>query len=339
MNSKVIKFVAGAGKTTKSIDIMKMNKNGLYIAFNNMIVDEVSHNGFLSKTIDSLFQNYIIPKCIAFIPLIGAGKKIVYCDSTTLPNYYNNIRNIKIHDDGTIYNKSTLTSFSLFIPRKKFLGMNNIKNYSAVKYIFDDNQVRLTDETRAGIAMFLLKNYNQIIIDILSKRFDYIIIDEAQDLNYYREKFAKTLLASKLKTIVLGDDYQNINGGGDWFKNLTADEVCKNSYRCPENNCKWIRENLSIEIYGVSKESIIKQITYDEVKKYDDGNTLLLYPSNSGENRNIINNWDGPMMTIKSSKGLTINNNIVIIGKKINKNNAYTAITRTTKDVYYTFKV
>lgn len=339
MSSKVIKFVAGAGKTTKSLDIMKLSKNGLYIAFNNKIVDEVSNNGFLSKTIDSLFQCYIIPKIIAVIPLIGMGKKIVYCDSAALPKHLTNVRNIKIHNDGTIYNKSSKTSFSLFTPRDTFLKMKTIKNYNSIKYIFDDDQVRLTDEIRTDIAMFIIKNYSQIIIDILKARFDYIIIDEAQDLNNYREEFAKMLFDSSIQTIILGDDYQNINGGGNWFKNLKPDEICNKTFRCPEKNCKWIRENLSIEIYGVDKESIIKQILYCDVANYDDGNTLLLYPANSGENKNIINKWNGPKMTIKSSKGLTINDNIIIIGKTINKNNAYTAITRTTKNVYFTFKV
>ena len=35
MNSKVIKCVAGAGKTTSSCEYMQTHKNGLYLAFNN----------------------------------------------------------------------------------------------------------------------------------------------------------------------------------------------------------------------------------------------------------------------------------------------------------------
>ena len=64
MNSTIIKCVAGSGKTTEAIGFMQKNKNGLYLAFNNKIVDEVSRKGYLSKTIDSLFQSFIIPKLI-----------------------------------------------------------------------------------------------------------------------------------------------------------------------------------------------------------------------------------------------------------------------------------
>ena len=41
MNSTIIKCVAGSGKTTEAIGFMQKNKNGLYLAFNNKIVDEV----------------------------------------------------------------------------------------------------------------------------------------------------------------------------------------------------------------------------------------------------------------------------------------------------------
>lgn len=55
MNSKVIKFVAGAGKTTYSEEYMSKNKNGIYLAFNNSVVDELKNKGYLCKTIDALF--------------------------------------------------------------------------------------------------------------------------------------------------------------------------------------------------------------------------------------------------------------------------------------------
>lgn len=339
MNSKVIKFVAGAGKTTKALEIMKNNKNGLYIAFNNKIVDEVSNRGFLSKTIDSLFQNFIIPKCISFIPIIGNYKKIVYCDVNSIPSYLININNIRIDEYGNIYNKSLRTDFSLFTKRKMLNNMKTSRNYKAISFIFGNENVMLTDMMRSDISLFLLKNYSNLIVNLLMKRFDYIIIDEAQDLNHYREEFAKVLFDSKIKIIVLGDMYQNINNGGPWFESLKPDEECIYSFRCPENNCKWIREHLLIDIYGVNEKSEIKQISYDEVEKYDDGKATLLYPANQGKNKIIVSKWSGPKMTIKTSKGLTIKNNIVIIGKLLNKNNAYTAITRATGNVFYTFEV
>lgn len=176
------------------------------------------------------------------------------------------------------------------------------------------------------------------MINILSSRFNYIIIDEAQDLKGYREKFAKLLYNSKIPLILLGDDNQNINGGGIWFENLSDDQIENISYRCLEANCKWIRENLNINISGNSNIGSVNIISYDEVKKYDNGERFLLYISKAGKNKIIIEKWAGPKDTIKGAKGSTIVADVVIIGEKINSKNLYTAITRTTKKVYSTVK-
>ena len=72
--------------------------------------------------------------------------------------------------------------------------------------------------------------------------------------------------------------------------------------------------------------------------KYDDGKRELLYYSNAGSNKEIIKNWKGKKQTIKSAKGSTIRNDIIIIGEKLGRKNLYTAITRTTKSCYSTIK-
>ena len=69
MNSKIIKVVAGGGKTTKSEKILRQQDNGLYLAFNNEVIDEMRLKGFICKTIDSLFSSYIIPKFTSVIPI------------------------------------------------------------------------------------------------------------------------------------------------------------------------------------------------------------------------------------------------------------------------------
>ena len=106
MNSEVIKFVAGGGKTTLSEKILKEQGNGLYLAFTNSVVEEISNKGYLSRTIDSLFTSFIIPKFTSFIPIIASGSKVKHIDTTILPNHLTGIANIKIDKDGNIYNKS-----------------------------------------------------------------------------------------------------------------------------------------------------------------------------------------------------------------------------------------
>lgn len=335
MNSKVIKFVAGAGKTTRSCEYMKTHKRGLYLAFNNDVVNMVSNRGLLSKTIDSFFQSYLIPKLICIVPLIGSDKKISYVKSDNLKNALKGVSNIKITIDGFLYNKTKKTPISLNDTNKHLHSLGNFPNSAFLKYIFDSYELRLTDELRADLSDYLIANYPDLIIDLIDSRFSYIIIDEAQDLKDYRENFAKLIYNSNINLIILGDENQNINGGGDWFASLSADEIQNVSHRCPESNCKWIRDNLQIDIYGNDSCSQITLINWEEIKKLDDGNRTLLYAQNAGKNKGIISSWHGAKMTIKSAKGLTIDNDVVIIGTALSKRSLYTAITRTRHNVYY----
>lgn len=338
MNSKIIKYVAGAGKTSFSYGFMRTKRNGLYLAFNNEVVKAIYNKGLLSKTIDALFQSYIIPKLICLVPLIGSNKKIVYNDVASLPNNLKGISNIKIDANGNIYNQQKKTPINLKIPNKILHSMGYFSNASFIKYIFGKSELKLTHSLRADLSNYLLENYPEQIINLLARRFSFIIIDEAQDLHGYREKFAKLIYDSQIEFIVLGDENQNINGGGEWFETLSADDYQFLSYRCPDINCKWIRDNLNIKIVGNDDIVTCKSIAWEDVMNYDDGKRVLLYYSKSGKSKEYISNWKGLKLTIKSAKGSTIDNDIVIIGNNLNDRNLYTAITRTRGSVYFTSK-
>lgn len=339
MNSRVIKFVAGAGKTTFSKKYLKENKNGIYLAFNNRVVDEIKNKGYLCKTIDSLFASYLIPKFISAIPLIANGSKINYIDGSEHNQYQMGFANIKIHKDGKIYNQTKDTGITLNDSNSTLYSMTSFTNEKFIKFIFGRNSLNINDELRSEISAYIVENYSTELIKLLEARFSYIIIDEAQDLKGYREDFAKLLYESNIQLILLGDDNQNINGGGIWFETLTPDETKNTTFRCTEKICKWIREKLTIEIYGNADLGEYKEIKISEVLAYDNGERVLLYNSNAGKNKEIIDSWKGEKLTIKKSKGDTIEKDIVIVGGKLNKKNLYTAITRTKRNCYSTIKI
>lgn len=339
MNSRVIKFVAGAGKTTFSKKYLKENKNGIYLAFNNRVVDEIKNKGYLCKTIDSLFASYLIPKFISAIPLIANGSKINYIDGSEHNQYQMGFANIKIHKDGKIYNQTKDTGITLNDSNSTLYSMTSFTNEKFIKFIFGRNSLNINDELRSEISAYIVENYSTELIKLLESRFSYIIIDEAQDLKGYREDFAKLLYESNIQLILLGDDNQNINGGGIWFETLTPDETKNTTFRCTEKICKWIREKLTIEIYGNADFGEYKEIKISEVLAYDNGERVLLYNSNAGKNKEIIDSWKGEKLTIKKSKGDTIEKDIVIVGGKLNKKNLYTAITRTKRNCYSTIKI
>lgn len=336
MNSKVIKFVAGAGKTTYSEEYMRKNKNGIYLAFNNSVVDELKNKGYLCKTIDALFFSYIIPKFTSAIPLIANGAAINYTNSENAESFQKGMSNIKIEKNGDIYNKGKKTIIKLNIKNEEMHKMRNFPNSFFIKYVFAKDSLNINDQQRAELSYYIIEQYSNEIVELLESRFSYIIIDEAQDLKGYREEFAKLIYKSNIKLILLGDDNQNINGGGKWFEKLKADETKQVTYRCTENVCKWIRNNLQIDIYGNQNYGEYKKIKFSETLNYNDGKRVLLYSANTGKNKEIIENWKGLKETIRKAKGSTIEKDVVIIGESLNRKNLYTAITRTKKNVYST---
>ncbi|QLY40605.1 UvrD-helicase domain-containing protein [Hujiaoplasma nucleasis] len=339
MSSKVIKFVAGGGKTTYSKKLMSKTKNGLYLAFTNSVVEEMSSNGFLSKTIDSLFASFIIPKFVDLIPIINSSSNIKYFDKESPNDIAKAASNISFTSNGEIYNKGKkIYEVSLNSTNGELHKLNYFKNSRSIKYIFDIDSTRLTHQQRGQISEFIIHNYPKELSYIMSKRFSFIIFDEAQDLSGYREKFCSLLYSSNVSLRILGDDYQNINNGGVWFEKLSPSKINNLTYRCSDVLCEWIRRELDIDIQGVSRDASVSLITLEKVLNYDDGKRVLLYKSRIKKLADTIDNWHGRTQTIQSAKGNTIDSDIVIIGDSLSKKNMYTAITRTTKSAYYTIK-
>ncbi len=334
MNSKVIKFVAGAGKTTWSIDYLKENKNGLYLAFTTSVVDDVRKSGCLSLTIHSLFFSFILPKMTFYIPIIAPESNFILKDE-----FWNQgVTMISFDDQGNIYNQSKrIIEVSLNTTNDELYGLSEFKNQNFLKTIFQKDKVCATHEQFGYLYKYIINNYPDQILEILSDRFDYIIFDEAQDLKVgFLENFAKLLHGSDIDTFFLGDPNQNINGGGEWFEGLFPDEEKCQTYRCSEGICEWVRGSLGIEIYGKDEVGDCYKVDISEVSSYDNGKRTLLFSSNNKFSEDIIKAWSGPLQTIRSAKGITIYDDVVIIGKSMNFKSLYTAVTRTTRSAYHT---
>ena len=337
MNSEVIKFVAGAGKTYWSVEYLKANRNGLYLAFTNSVVDDLSYGGAISRTIDALFISFLFPKTFSAIPIIQRGSEIQYLNTVDVTNpILKNIGKIHIDKNGDIYSGNKLLPVSLNTPNTALHNMAYFPNLPTLKAIFGRRQTQVSDSLREDLMAYLIAKYPEQLIYFIKTRFDYVIFDESQDLGGSKETFAKLLYNSDIPTIFLGDENQRIMpGSGNWFEVVQATETQNQSRRCPEENCKWIRESLGIEIYGdTSKAGSVVTVRLEDVKELDDGLRVLLYQSKRGKLTNLIENWSGPKSTIGSIKGSTIDCDIVIAGKSLNRRSYYVALSRTTKIAY-----
>lgn len=337
MNSEVIKFVAGAGKTYRSMEHLKANSNGLYLAFTNSVVDDISYGGAISRTIDALFIGFLFPKTLSIIPIIRRGSELQYLNTAEVTNpVLKNIGKIHINKNGDIYSGNKLLPVSLNTPNTVLHNMAHFPNLPTLKAIFGRCQTLVSDSLREDLMAYLIAKYPEQIFYFIKTRFNYVIFDESQDLGGSKEAFAKLLYNSDIPTIFLGDENQRIMpSSGNWFGEVQATEIQNQSRRCPEGNCKWIRETLGIDIYGnKSKVGSVEIVRLEDVKGLDDGQRVLLYQSKRGKLTDLIENWAGPKSTIGSIKGSTIDSDIVIAGKSLNRRSYYVAVTRTTKIAY-----
>lgn len=272
---------------------------------------------------------------LTFIPLAANCKGIVLNQEATRELIQKkNARNIKFNPDGTIKNQTSVVKATLNDTAAS-IATRNFPNRDALKYIFN-NELHVTYDQAGALSGFLINKYPEQILWILRSRFDYIIIDEAQDLKPgFREDFAKLLYDNDFPVRLLGDSNQNINSGGDWFARLKPDEEKNQSYRCPEGVCKWIRQVVGVDIYGKDSDSTVCKVTVDTIKDLDNGKRVLLYYAKRNNNE-YIDNWSGEVYTIKKAKGLTIDQDIVVLANSLTTNNLYTAMTRTTSNVYMT---
>lgn len=342
MNYQKISFVAGGGKTTSACNYLSKYSGGLYLAFNKKIVSELDSYGFLSRTFDSFFQRYVIPKCIELLPIISKKSTIKYADERTqeLHKYLKSISSLSVDANGNIFYKGVITGATLrdtnyLIKTKKDAGE---KYYKTIYNAFGYSCTWITDELRKGIMIFLLNKHVDLVINLIKKRFNYVIIDEAQDMKNHIELFTKALIDNNVKVVLYGDENQNINQGGHYFESLYTTETQTLSYRCSEGVCSWIRNELNIPIIGQDKPGCYKQVDLAEIEKYDNGNRTLLYQKIAPYNEKILRNWSGETYTIQESKGMTIDGEIVVLGKTLSKKFLYTAITRGTSNVYSTIE-
>lgn len=337
MNSEVIKFVAGAGKTYRSMEYLRANSNGLYLAFTNSVVDDLSYGGAISRTIDAIFTGFLFPKTFPVIPIIRRGSELQYLNTADVTNpVLKNIGKIHIDKNGDIYSGNKLLPVSLNTPNAMLHNMAYFPNLPTLKAIFGRCQTLVSDSLREDLMTYLITKYPKQLIYFIKTRFDYVIFDESQDLGGSKEAFAKLLYHSDIPTIFLGDENQRIMpNSGNWFQEIKATEIQNLSRRCPEANCKWIRENLGIDIYGdTRKVGSVENVRLEDVKELDDGRRVLLYQSKRGKLTNLIESWSGPKSTIGSIKGSTIDCDIVIAGKSLNRRSYYVALSRTTKIAY-----
>lgn len=292
----VVQAVPGAGKSftiIKALDYIKKDKQVLFLAFNDSIVQELSlkidrHKTDV-KTLHSLGFSILKSNFKDLEITIDENKykKILktYFDENGISNeiklkkqkkYINNI--LKLCDFGRLY-LATNTHSLLELSEKYDMQL-----------LFDEIDITLNILSLAknqfnenGIIDFTDMLYLPNVLTVKTYKYDFIIIDEAQDLSIAQMKLFNKCFKQGGRFIAVGDENQCIysfaGSSTDSFDKLkklpnTIELPLSICYRCPSKVIDFVKKfNPSIE---KNPNAIEGKIKYDEtIEDIQDSDMVL----------------------------------------------------------------
>ena len=286
---------AGSGKTTtivEAISRIPQGKSAIFVAFNKHIADELKRRGVNACTLNSFGFKMFRQGC-STRSRINAKKtgnilkyKIFHLDTASTQ--------MKKKCFKCIYAVTRLVGLlkSHAIPQTK---VSEVYEDFAAKHGIDipelDDFLGILEQTYAeGIEQKSVIDFDDqlflpIYMNLPIEQYDYVFVDEAQDLNPVQIELIKRM-ALKGRVIAVGDDFQAIYGfrGADpeaiqnIINSLNAKtlplSIC---YRCPKlvvQEAQKIVED--IEWHEDASDGVVKEIEQEEFEKLaDDGDYVL----------------------------------------------------------------
>jgi len=290
----VIQAVAGSGKTTTIVECTKLIPNGkksIFLAFNSAIQKELNQrlpNNIQSRTLHSL------------------GLSMFMANTNKRPEVENDkldsvIRQVlKENNIEDRYWGDYFPFLKQMIPKLKATLADYTKYEEleelAIRFNIDNN----IDDFKMVLLKGCMEKCKQIVerIDFddmiwlpivnnwQTNKFDYVFVDESQDLNKAQFELIKKICNSDTRIIAVGDRCQSIYAfrGADmssmdnFKKYFKAKEFPLSiSYRCPKAVINLAQEIVpDIQCSDTAKEGKVESITQDKINSMaEDGNLIL----------------------------------------------------------------
>lgn len=237
-----VQAVAGAGKTTSLVEGAKLMKGSkAFLAFNKKIADEIGTKLVANKVANAEASTFHSMGMKAWGKFVGSRIKV---DAYKIPNLIQDHKNIDEEYAGFVTRLVSLAKQSNFVPDtdianwqgmvdKHDLGSDLGKNQKveigigyAIAILAANNRMRNTIDFD---DMIYFPVVNAIEMPI---RFDWVMVDEAQDTNPTRRAMAGMLCKPNGRMVFVGDKHQAIYG----FTGADADAVdlIIKAYKCTE---------------------------------------------------------------------------------------------------------
>jgi DNA helicase-2/ATP-dependent DNA helicase PcrA len=287
--SIILSAVAGAGKTSTLIEMLKVTKGTTaFCAFNKAIAKEIE-----CKVNQ---QNINKDVKVGTVHSFGFGAlRRAYSRISVDGNKLQNLAREEFNNEHEILRPFVTSAVAM--AKEVGIGACIDDDYNNWTQMFDhydlwDNlPTTVSDDTAVDACQYLLSISNQItsVVDFADMiylpirnrlkiwQYDYIFLDEAQDTNATRRALVKMMLKKSGRLIAVGDPHQAIYGftGADSNaldlikKDFNAVELPLSvTFRCPKNVVKEAQKFVShIESHPDSPDGIVDECTLKDLAK------------------------------------------------------------------------
>lgn len=288
-NSIILSAVAGSGKTSTLIEMLKATNGSVaFCAFNKAIAKEIEYK-INQKNIDKDVK-------VGTVHSFGFGAlRRAYSRINVDGNKLQNISREEFNNEHEILRPFVTAAVAM--AKEVGIGACVENDYNNWIKMFDhydlwDNlPTTVSNETAVDACQYLLGVSNQItnIVDfsdmiylpIYNKlkiwQYDYVFLDEAQDTNATRRQLVKMMLKKDGRLIAVGDPHQAIYGftGADYNsldlikQDFNAIEMPLSvTFRCPKNVVKVAQNYVShIESHSDSPDGIVDECNIQDLTK------------------------------------------------------------------------
>lgn len=332
MDKKVIFAVAGSGKTTLIVDNLSNKKRSLIITYTDANYKNLQEK-IITKFHGEWPENIVLMK---FFPFLYR-----FCYKPFLAD--------RCKAKGITFDKN----------ENQFSNQKQWQYYLSQNRYFYSNRLSLFLE-KAGVMDDIRKR--------TSKYFDEFIIDEVQDIAGRDFTFLEHLMLTEVNMLFVGDFFQHTydtsrdgNANSSLFESKSAYEArfikngfvsdnttLINSWRCSQNVCNYVRDNLGISIFSNRAQDDNTNIEYISdpyqiSKILSDNRIVKLHYNNSAKYGYCHRNWgetkgedkyqDVCIILNKSTAKMRSSNKLCDLPPPT-KNKLYVAITRANGNVY-----
>lgn len=227
-NNLVISAVAGSGKTTTILELLKFvpnHKKVIFLAFNKSIVEELTSRAPVGIEVSTLHSLGCKALYRHYKGKIDVNDYKNYRIAKSLSKKWRNIPHNKF--DAYMFNLSKIVNYYKLTLQKSHSAIQNIIDFYGIETMGDEVQhtSELLDALdrynenpfEKGDSKFMIDFSDMVYLPVVDSKiklniYNEVFVDESQDMNAAQQALVKKIIAKNGRFIAVGDPKQAIYG-------------------------------------------------------------------------------------------------------------------------------